>query len=164
MSDIGIRTTCLLLPLAFALQTAHAQGTVPTFTRAIGGSTYTLAGGDPAQSGTTVIPTVVVPVTLTFPGKTTRMDASTDVPQILKSPVFSRFAFSGFAFSGDKTQYADALLRATFPSDTKKQGHTLLGKPEVKPVTIAVPPGYGYLLSSKKSGTWFAVVDLLRGC
>jgi chitinase len=154
MSDMRIRITCLLLPLAFALQTAHAQGTIPTFKRAISGGTYTLAGRDPAQSGTTVIPTVLVPVTLTFPGKATHMDASPDVPHILKSPIFSRFAFTG-----DKTQYADALLRATFPSDTTKQGHTLLGKPEVKPVTIAVPPGYGYLLSSKKSGTWFAVVD-----
>ena len=154
-----IRTTCLLLPLAFSLQTAHAQGTIPTFKRAIGGTTYTLAGRDPAQNGTTVIPTVLVPVTLTFDGNAARMDASPDVPRILKSPVFSRFAFSG-----DKTQYADAMLRATFPADAAKpdvtkQGHTLLGKPEIKPVTIAVPPGYGYLLSSKKSGSSFAVVD-----
>ncbi len=29
----------------------------------------------------------------------------------------------------------------------------------MKPLTIAIPVGYGYLLSSKKSGTYFAVVD-----
>jgi chitinase len=86
------------------------------------------------------------------------MDAAPDVSPILKSPVFS-----SFDFSGDNTQYADALLRATFPEDAanarKVQGHTLLGKPEIKPVTIAIPPGYGYLLTSKKSGTSFAVID-----
>jgi chitinase len=153
MSDMRIRTTCLLALLALALPTTYAQGTIPTFKRAMGSATYTLAGRDPAQSGTTVIPTVLVPVTLTFEGKTARMDAAPDLPRILKSPIFSPFSFA----SGDKTQYADALLRATFPADAK--GHTLLGKPEVKPVTIAIPVGYGYLLSSKKNGTYFAVVD-----
>ncbi len=148
-----IRTTCLLALLALALPTTYAQGTIPTFKRAMGGATYTLAGRDPAQSGTTVIPTVLVPVTLSFDGKAARMDAAPDLPRILKSPIFSPFAFA----SGDKTQYADALLRATFPADAK--GRTLLGKPEVKPITIAIPVGYGYLLSSKKNGTYFAVVD-----
>ena len=50
------------------------------------------------------------------------------------------------------------MLRATFP---KADGwHTLLGKPEVKPVKIAVPVGYGYILTSKKTGGSFAIVDL----
>jgi chitinase len=155
MSDLRIRITCLLVLLMPALHATYAQGTIPTFKRAIGGSSYTLAGRDPGQGGTTVIPVVLVPVTLTFEGKTTRMDAAPDVPRILQSPIFSPFAFS----SGEKTQYADALLRSTFPADTAKQGHTLLAKPEVKPITIAVPVGYGYLLTSKKSGTSFAVVD-----
>lgn len=154
MPDMRIRTTCLLALLALALPTTYAQGTVPTFKRSIGGSSYTLAGRDPAQNGTTVIPTVLVPVTLTFDGRTNRMDAASDVPRILKSPIYSPFAFA----SGDKTQYADAMLRATFPADAAK-GRTLLGKPEVKPITITIPVGYGYLLSSKKSGTYFAVVD-----
>ena len=38
--------------------------------------------------------------------------------------------------------------------------HTLLGKPEVKALKIAVPVGYGYILTSKKTGAAFAVVDL----
>ena len=51
------------------------------------------------------------------------------------SPVFSKFAFP----SGGTTQYVDAMLRTTFP---KAEGwHTLLGKPEVKPVRITVPLG-----------------------
>ncbi len=36
----------------------------------------------------------------------------------------------------------------------------MLAKPEVKPVTIGVPAGYGYVLTSKKSGRSFAVVDV----
>ena len=152
-----IRTICLLGSLVLSLLSAQAQGTVPTFQRAIGQSSYTLAGRDPAHTGTTVIPTVLVPIALTFEGKTARMDAAPDVPHILKSPIFSRFPFS----PGEKTQYADALLRATFSPETNsdKHGHTLLGRPETKPVTIAIPAGYGYLLTSKKSGQSFAVVD-----
>ncbi|MGO8718199.1 MAG: glycosyl hydrolase family 18 protein [Acidobacteriaceae bacterium] len=155
MPDTRIKTICLLVLLFLCLRPAHAQGTVPTFQRAIGGNSYTLAGRDPAKSGTTVIPTVLVPITLTFEGKKpVRMDASADAPSILKSPIYSRFAFA----SAGKTQYADGLIRSTFPSDTR--GHTLLGKPEIKPVTIAIPSGYGYILTSKKNGSTFAVVDV----
>jgi chitinase len=148
-----IRTICLPGLLVLSTLIAHAQGTIPTFQRAIGGISYTLAGRDPAQAGTTIIPTVLIPISLTFEGRTSRMNAAPDVPAILKSPVFTRFAFS----PGNKTQYTDALLRSTFPSDL--QGHTLLGKPEIKRITIAIPVGYGYLLTSKKSGRSFAVVD-----
>ena len=113
----------------------------------------------PAQGGTTTIPTVLVPITLSFEAKKTAgkpfvMDAAPDVPRVLRSPVFSKFAFP----SGGTTQYADAMLRTTFP---KADGwHTLLGKPEVKPVKITVPAGYGYILTSKKTGGSFAVVDI----
>ena len=161
MAAMRLRTICLLGSLVLSLRLAQAQGTVPTFQRSFGQSSYTLAGRDPAQTGTTVIPTVLVPITLTFEGKTTRIDAAPDVPRILKSPIFTRFAFS----PGNKTQYGDALLQSTFPAEgpparqANRQGHTLLGKPAVKPVTIAVPAGYGYLLTSKKTGQSFAVVD-----
>jgi hypothetical protein len=156
MPHIRIKILCLLLLLSLSIRPSHAQGTVPTFTRAIAGSTYTLAGHDPASSGTTTIPTVLVPITLTFEGsKPAQMNATADVQSILKSPIFTRFAFA----PGNKTQYADGLLRATFPSDTT--GHTYLDKPEIKPLTIAIPPGYGYVLHSKKSGTTFAVVDVM---
>jgi len=132
---------------------------VPTFTRTVGQSTYTLAGHNPADGGTTNIQTVLVPITLSFDaskptGKPAIMDASPDVPSILRSPIFSKFRFS----SENTTQYADAMLRATFPDS--RDWHTLLEKPHVHPVKIAVPVGYGYILTSKKSGRSFAVVDL----
>jgi len=150
--------TCLLF-LLLPFYIAHAQGTVPTFERAAGGSSYTLVGHDPAQGGSTTIPTVLVPITLSFDAKKTAgksflMDASADVPRVLSSPVFSKFVFA----SAGATQYADALLRTTFP---KAEGwHTLLGKPEVMPVKITIPVGYGYVLTSKTSSRSFAVVDV----
>jgi chitinase len=156
MLDIRFKIACLLLLFSLLTLPSHSQGTVPTFTRSISGNAYTLAGRDPASSGTTTIPTILVPITLTFEGpKPTRMNATTDVPRILKSPIFARFQFS----PNSKTQYADGLLHATFPSDTA--GHTYLGNPEIKPLTIAIPPGYGYVLHSKKTGATFAVVDVL---
>jgi chitinase len=147
------KLACVAVSLALSSALVQAQGTIPTFKRAVGANTYTLAGRDPAQKGTTVIPTVLVPVTLTFPGRPGRISADPDVRRILKSPVFSKYAFP----AGEKTQYADALLHATFPAD--KKGHTRLDKPEVRAVTINVPVGYGYLLTSKSSGRSFAVVD-----
>lgn len=132
---------------------AHARGTVPTFTRTMDGKTFTFAGQDPAKAGTTVIPTVLVPIRLTFAGKTTVLDANGDVQRVLKSPLFAKYDFG----AGRKTQYGDALLDATFSGAGK--GHTLLGTPQVEPITIDVPAGSGYLLREGKSGQTFAVVD-----
>ena len=153
-----IESFSLLVLLGVSPQFAHAQ-TAPTFQHAVGQSTYTLLGRDPAPAGVTTISTVLVPVTLAFESRKTAghpflMDAAPDVPRVLRSPVFSKYAFS----NGGATQYADAMLRATFP---KADGwHTLFGKPEVKPVKIAVPAGDGYILTSRKTGRAFAVVDV----
>ncbi len=154
-----IKFICLLVLLVPPLQLARAQSTVPTFQQAAGQGFYTLVGRDPARGGATIIPTVLVPMTLSFDAKKTAgkpfiMAAAQDVPRILRSPVFSKFAFP----SGGTTQYADAMLRTTFP--TAAGWHTLLGKPEVKPVTVTVPVGYGYILTSKKTGDSIAVVDV----
>lgn len=148
--------------LAFCLASfrpAGAQGTVPTFVHHAGDKSYTLIGADPAKGGTTIIPTVLAPVTLSFEskkiaGKPFALDASKDVSALLRSPVFAKFKF---ASAGD-TQYVDAMLRTTFPA--AKDWHTLLGKPEVKPITVTIPVGYGYVLTSKGTGTAAAVVDL----
>ena len=136
-----------------------AQEGVPTFKHTVGQRTYTLVGGDPASGGTTTISTIVVPITFSFEAKKSKgkpfvLDASPDVAGVLASPVFSNFAFP----SGGDTQYADAMLRSTFPK--AETWHTLLGKPEVRGIKINVPLGSGYVLTSKESGRSFAVVDL----
>ncbi|MEP7366737.1 MAG: glycosyl hydrolase family 18 protein [Acidobacteriota bacterium] len=129
---------------------AHSQGTVPTFQH----GSFVLAGRAPAQGGTNTIPTVLVPVTLTFAAKNVTMDAGGDVEAVTASPIFTKFAFP----SGGTTQYGDALLRTM--TAAKGEWHTLLGKPEVQPVTIHVPLGYGYVLTSKQSGGAFAIADV----
>ena len=152
------RAFSLLFFLLLSPQLAHAQGTVPVFRVTAGSATYTLAGATPAPA-TTTIPTLLVPVILSFEarkagGKPLVMDARADVPAILRSPIFSRFAFP----TGGTTQYADAMMRTSFagPADW----HTLLGKPQVKPIRITVPIAYGYVLTSKATGRSIAVADM----
>ncbi len=152
-------TLVTLLSCILPAAPARGQNKVPTFRISAGQSSYTLAGRDPARNGTTTIPTLLVPVQLSFEpknavGKRVVMDAAPDVPSILRSPVFARFAYPGER----PTQYADALLRATVPGHA--DWHTLLANPEVKPVKIAVPAGNGYVLTSAKSGRSLAIVDL----
>jgi chitinase len=154
MRLILVTLLCLIL-----LAPARGQDNVPTFRISAGQGSYTLAGRDPAQNGTTTIPTLLVPVQLSFErnniaGRRLVMDATADVPSIIRSPVFANFAFPGER----PTQYADALLRAMAPA--RADWHTVLGKPEVKPVKIAVPVGSGYVLTSAKSGRGLAIVDV----
>lgn len=148
-----------LLPVVVLPLCSYAQGTVPVFQRTIGQGSYTLVGRDPSQGGTTTIPTVLVPVALSFEskkidGKPFLLDAAPEVQRILRSPIFSKFSFP----AGGTTQYADAMLNATFPN--AGGWHTLLGQPEIQPVKISIPSGYGYVLTSKKEGTAMAVADV----
>ena len=60
-----LMTIARLLPiflLVLACGTEHGQRTVPTFQYKTGKGVLTLPGQDPAHSGTTVIPTVLVAV------------------------------------------------------------------------------------------------------
>src|SRR5258708_32504873 len=75
----SMRTRSLSLFLLLPLFPAHAQDAVPTFQRTVGGAAYTFAGRDPAQGGSTTIPTLPVPITLSFEAKTTVMEAGTYV-------------------------------------------------------------------------------------
>ncbi|MGA8025669.1 MAG: glycoside hydrolase, partial [Bryobacteraceae bacterium] len=132
---------------------------MPTFQHVLGGSSYTLVGQDPQHAVATTIRTVLVPVSLSFEAKKTAgkpflMDATLDVPRVLRSPVFSSFAFP----TGGVTQYGDAMLRTTFPK--AEEWHTLLGKPQVRAIKINIPVAYGYILTSKKTGRSFGVVDV----
>ncbi|WP_446744857.1 glycosyl hydrolase family 18 protein [Silvibacterium acidisoli] len=151
-----IRSLCLsVFSVLLSVVPLHAQGTVPTFKY----KTYTLMGGDPSKGDTTTVPTVLVPIRLNFEGQQVNgkplvMDAFDDVARLLASPVFSRFAFP----AGGNTQYADALLRSTFPA--AKNWHVLLGKPEIKPITVTIPAGYGYVLTSKSEQKSISVLAL----
>jgi chitinase len=145
----------------------HAQNTtLPTFTRTYNAAgtdySYTVVGSDPAKGGTTTIPTVLVPITLTIEapmdasGSKAVLDASKDVGPALHSPIFARYAFP----SG-KTQYTDAIMRSDFQKEAARDWHTLLGKPKVVALKVDVPVGKGYVLTSRKTGRMLAMVDVL---
>ena len=157
---VQMKIVRLLLMAFFVLtgEVGYGQGTAPTFRYITSRGFVTLPGRDPAQSGTTVIPTVLVPVRLQFDArggadKPLSLDAARDVAQVLNSPVFSKGSFG----AEGTTQYADAMLRATV--GTAAGWHTLLGQPEVHPVTVEIPPGYGYVLTSKRTGTRLGMAD-----
>jgi chitinase len=145
--------------IVLASGVGFGQGTAPAFRYDTGHGQITLPGRDPAQDGTTVIPTVLVPVRLRFDagqplGKPLTLDSAADVPRVLRSPVFAKVPFA----AQERTQYADALLRATV--GTAATWHTLLAQPQVRPVTVDIPPGYGYVLTSKRTGTRLGMVDV----
>ena len=146
----------VVLSMGMSARVLMAQGTVPVFEA--DGST--LAGADPASGGSTTIPVVLVPIRLVFEAHAGGpapfvLDAAEDVMRVRESPVFTPYTFAG----GGTAQFADAMLRSTF-HDAKATWHTLLGTPSVKAVTVTVPPQYGYVLTSKKSGHAMSVMDV----
>jgi chitinase len=164
----------LLLGIFCAMEAALPQNpssqtvrTVPTFTGSFVTNgrqySYTMAGRKPESGGTTTIPTVVVPLSLSFDASDGRSEhtvianAENHVLDILHSPIFQPYPFA----TGN-TQYGDAVQRAQFYKTTRKTGwHTLLGKPHVAPpVQIEIPVANGYVLHSKRTGKSLAVVDL----
>ena len=166
-----LRSLCIalfLLPpsIAFAQDAAPPQIALPTFTRTYNAAgkdySYTVIGGDPAKGGTTTIPAVLVPITLTIEapmdaaGKKAVLDASADVATVIHSPIFARYAFAT-----GKTQYTDAMMRTDFSKEAAKNWHTLLGKPKIVALKIDLPVGKGYVLTSKKTGRMLAMVDVV---
>ncbi|HXR78766.1 MAG TPA: chitinase [Bryobacteraceae bacterium] len=169
-----ILSLCLLLGIGFTLQPALPQNppsqivrTIPTFTGSFvtNGKQYfyTIAGQRPESGGTTTIPTVLVPLSLSFDstggrsGHRVVMNAATDVRNVLHSPIFQPYEFA----TGN-TQYTDAVQRAQFHKTVAKtEWHTLLGRPHVaSPIQIEIPVANGYVLHSKRTGKSLAVVDL----
>jgi chitinase len=140
--------------------------TVPTFTGSFVTNakrySYTVAGRKPESGGTTTIPSVIVPLSLSFEasggpgGHKSAMSAVGDLAKILLSPVFQKFAFA----TGN-TQYGDAVQRAEFGGATHPEWHTLLGQPQLtRPIQIDVPAANGYVLHSRRTGESLAIVDL----
>ena len=107
----------LFLAAVLPLCVAYAQGTVPTFQHAAGRGSYTLVGRDPAQrrrhdhSDGARSDRRSRSRRRRPPASPSSWTRRPDVPRVLRSPVFSKFAFP----PGGDTQYADAMLRATFP-------------------------------------------------
>lgn len=153
------RYLCCLATLFLFTKTSQAK--LPTFEYTTANSSVTILGRDPAQGGRTLIPIVVVPVALAFEsrqsaGKPYRMDPAPDMPALLQSPIFQPTRYSD---DGTPAQYLDGLLRSSFA--TASDWHTILASPRVQPgITVRVPLGSGYVLSSRRSGRSVGIADL----
>ena len=113
-----------LLLLPPSIITTLAQSTLPTsrsYHAAGQDYSYTVVGGDPAKGGTTTIPTVLVPITLTIEapmdatGRKAVLDPGNDVATVMHSPIFARYRFLSGA-----TQYTDAIMRADFSKEAAR--------------------------------------------
>ena len=122
-----------------------------------------MIGDDPAKGGTTTIPTVLVPITLTIEapmdaaGRKAVLDAS---PDVAEGDAFTHLC----QVSRSLQERRSTPMRSCVPISTKeaaKDWHTLLGKPKVVPLKIDVPIGKGYVLTSRKTGRMLAMVDVL---
>ncbi|MGC1785057.1 MAG: hypothetical protein WA708_21260 [Acidobacteriaceae bacterium] len=172
------KIACFLLGLALPVSSLIAQNApssaptaLPTFTRSFtaGGKQYSVvvAGRDPAVGGTTIIPTLLVPVSLAFDGyrdasgERLVLNPTADVSKVAQSPIFQKYNFAT-----GTTQYGDAVQRAEFYKEAsakngKAAWHTLLGQPRIAPaIQIQIPAADGYLLTSKRTGHSLAIVDL----
>lgn len=146
---------------------AKALNTIPywsgSFRSAVKGKgkafPYTMVGTDPAAgSATTVVPTSIVPISLSF-SNGARLDGSTRVQNIIDSPIFQSFdSQAGF------TQYADAVYRASFYKiieDKSPNWHVLLGQPAVLATQyLIVPAEKGLEFTGSHSKAHVGLIDI----
>ncbi len=117
----------------------------------------TFVGGDPRLpgSGTTTVPTLIVPLLVNFLDGSGSLDATDIVLNTVQSPLFTPVDFSAGGTDLGITQYGDAVQRAEFWSYTNPGGispayHVLLGQPTVLPtITINVPPQSGSIVHTR---------------
>ncbi len=143
---------------------------------------YTMVGGNPTNSGTTTIPTVIIPFSFTF---TTSADPNVhtlngadNVTNTIDSPVFqdsnvgaaadakgSASAPPSFAVGrtvkepSDTTQLGDAIYRAQW-GKTGSNYHVLLGQPTVLATqSFVVPQDLGQIVIGRRSGARIGLLD-----
>jgi hypothetical protein len=128
---------------------------------AISGQTYgyTLLGGAPADGGTTVIPTVIVPIRLTVSDYSVDgkhplvLDGTKAVASMLASPIFQ-----ASAWPAGNLQFEDAMLRTEFP--TASGGWRTQFSPSVAaPIDIVAPAGAVKVYKSKSGALLGVIVD-----
>jgi hypothetical protein len=120
---------------------------------------FNIVGTDPALgAGTTTIPTVIVPIKLTF-ANTRVLDGTNQVLATENSPLFLAADYTTGGTDIGVTQYGDAIQRAEFwnlPGFSPAGYHVLLGAPTIAPtVSISVPAGKGNTFG----GGFLGVID-----
>ena len=110
------------------------------------------------RAGTTTIPTVLVPVTLSFEAKKTAAGKPLDGRRGGCSACAALACVSNFVSVGRQDAVRRCDAAATFP---KAEGLAhAAGQAGGEAAAITIPLGFGYVLTSKKSGKSFAVADI----
>ncbi len=116
---------------------------------------FNIVGTDPSLgAATTIIPTVIVPIKLTFPSGRI-LDGTNQVAATQNSPIFLTADYTTGGTDIGVTQYGDAILRAEFwnlPGFSQAGYHVLLGVPNIAPTVSITVPGSGCTASPHNPG------------
>ena len=119
----------------------------PSFGRAY---PFNIVGTDPALgAATTSIPTVIVPIKLTFPNSRV-LDGTNQAASTENSPIFLTADYTTGGTDVGVTQYGDAIQRAEFwnlAGFSQAGYHVLLGAPTMAPTVSIVVPASGCTIS-----------------
>ncbi|HWW90594.1 MAG TPA: hypothetical protein VNY35_07430 [Solirubrobacteraceae bacterium] len=152
--DVIQPSTSNMATMRAALNAATQPNTVPFWQSSFSyqGARYPfqMLGSNPsAGRQTTVVPTVVIPIDLTFHdvrnGVSANLNGSSIAAAEASSPLFNAVTF---AATGDVTQYGDAVQRAEFAGvlGSPTAYHVLLGQPTIMPTAhIDVPASKGFV-------------------
>jgi hypothetical protein len=125
----------------------------------------TVIGSDPALPQTTIIATVIFAYRLqladgsVFDASNDLIDGVTPVQGVLASPIFTPALWTVGGTSFGTTQWSDVVMRANFGGRMSPEYHVLLGTPTVIPITVDVPPAFGFSFTDPKSGVLEAAID-----
>lgn len=146
----------------------HGQFTDPTNGATYG---YNMVGTDPANGGSTTVPTDIVPVRIVFSASNDyALDGTDVVSRTVGSPIFQKADYSSTAASSggagelssgnSDVQYEDAVMRSQFNKTGTSGYHVNLGQPSVAPtVTMTVPAGKGAAYRTSR-GAVYGLVDV----
>ena len=102
---------------------------------------FNIVGTDPSLgANVTTIPTVIVPIRLTFTGTGKVLDGTNQVSATQNSPLFLTADYTTGATDIGVTQYGDAIQRGEFwnlPGFSQAGYHVLLGTPTIAPTVAA---------------------------
>ena len=111
---------------------------------------FNIVGTDPALgAATTSIPTVIVPIKLTFPNSRV-LDGTNQAASTQNSPIFLTADYTTGGTDVGVTQYGDAIQRAEFwnlAGFSQAGYHVLLGAPTMAPTVSIVVPASGCTIS-----------------
>lgn len=128
---------------------------------------WSMVGNSPAAGGTTRIRAPIIPVTVELldangaprfvNGKRLRSSSYRYIEPVVESPLFQD---AHYATSDEDTQYNDAIMRAQFFNDMRRDWHTILQPRVMQPRTLSLLQGqYHFALNTDGSCCYYILAD-----